>query len=372
VKRKQFTLQEQLLLAGRCDSVILDAADEALYRLGGLHANRSLPSLQSSSSTRSSRYSIDTSELANPAAGMDTAMMDSFRWLDGEDNLDLTLDDYHTHVVDAALHASKRTARRPSFRRNLSLTNLPFGRDSRSSSDQTTPRRGSSQLSQNQHRRMSTFQFKQQTPPPVPALDSAATHYQDPEARLKLRVYLASPQKFDEALEFGFPSLQVTSRPGSRRPSVSQQPPIATSGFGTFFDDDNGDPFSKKSQGEESETIQATDSKGPSFETPVRHAPRRPSLRKPDLSEAVRPHVWHTASEPYAHASAMNREMTLRMTLTRPDLRADENLLYPKGEDPLALDDLPPTMEGGDIWDRLGPKEDNMMKKLWRRVSRKI
>ena len=39
------------------------------------------------------------------------------------------------------------------------------------------------------------------------SIDAAATYYQDPEARMKLRKYLASPQKFDEAVAFGFPSL---------------------------------------------------------------------------------------------------------------------------------------------------------------------
>ena len=40
----------------------------------------------------------------------------------------------------------------------------------------------------------------------MPIIDPEAKHYQDPEARMKLRLYLASPQKFDEAIEFGFPA----------------------------------------------------------------------------------------------------------------------------------------------------------------------
>lgn len=59
------------------------------------------------------------------------------------------------------------------------------------------------------------------------------------------------------------------------------------------------------------------------------------------------------ASPALSGAGQMNREMTLRMTLTRPDLRADEDQLYgwqqqgsssPKStsvkDDPLALEDL--------------------------------
>ncbi|KAK5196777.1 hypothetical protein LTR16_006689, partial [Cryomyces antarcticus] len=65
----------------------------------------------------------------------------------------------------------------------------------------------------------------------MPTLDlsAEAKHYTDPEARMKLRLYLASPQKFDEALEFGFPSSDTIGTaistdserpiPGKRTPS---------------------------------------------------------------------------------------------------------------------------------------------------------
>ena len=64
--------------------------------------------------------------------------------------------------------------------------------------------------------------------------------------------------------------------------------------------------------------------------------------------------------------------MTLRMTLTRPDLRADEKALYANttGDDPLALEHLPPTKKEADIWDQL-PKERGTLKKFWKRVSGK-
>lgn len=373
VRRKQFTLQEQLLLAGRCDSVILDAADEALYRLGGRQANRSLPSLRNSSSSPSSVFSIDTADLEKCSAGMDHSMMDSFRWLDEDANLDLSLDDYHSHVIEAAMPATKPSSKGSSFRRNLSLTNLPFARSSTDKAPSLSGRRSSHfsiHTPQTYHHSLTALPIKQQSQQSYRSFDPPAAHYQDPEARLKLRVYLASPQKFDEALEFGFPSLQPTTRPSSRRPSVSTyHPAMAAAGTHTFYDDDNaslyGDP-------EEGDTASLPDFDSP--DTPLDGSFRPThhiSGSKPGSSDNSKLQTWHVASEPYAHASAGNREMTLRMTLTRPDLRADESVIYPKETDPLALDDLPPVADGGDIWDR-SQKDDNVMKRLWRRVSRRL
>ena len=62
--------------------------------------------------------------------------------------------------------------------------------------------------------------------------------------------------------------------------------------------------------------------------------------------------------------------MTLRMTLTRPDLRANEKALYASttGDDPLALEHLPPTKREEEIWDSL-PKNRSVVRRFWRKVS---
>lgn len=75
-------------------------------------------------------------------------------------------------------------------------------------------------------------------------------------------------------------------------------------------------------------------------------------------------------SDPFAQLLAGSREMTLRMTLTRPDLRADEQALYAKttGDDPLALEHLPPSKSEGDIWDTM-PKDRGIVRKFWRKMS---
>ena len=351
------------MLGGTSEAVILDAADEAVYRLGR-QANRSVPSLQTSSSSRSSSFSIDTIDLGESVEDMDDAMMDSFRWIEEDNDLDLTLD-YHNHIAEVA--DPKPSSRRPSFRRNLSLTNLPFVRDTRVSTDKAPS------LSGRSSRHSTTTPHSRQRNSSVsrascPIFDPGAAHYSDPEARLKLRVYLASPQKFDEAIEFGFPSLHRPSVSSSRRPSTAMhhhKPTTATSQ--TFYDDDNASLY-RKPEGGDTASLPEPDSPETPLD-PVFRPSERLANTIPSSRQQIRPHMWHTATDPYVHGRPGDREMTLRMTLTRPDLRADESLLYPKGDDPLALEHLPIT-DADDGWTK-AEKEGGIVKKLWRRISQK-
>jgi hypothetical protein len=57
-------------------------------------------------------------------------------------------------------------------------------------------------------------------------------------------------------------------------------------------------------------------------------------------------------------------EMTLKMTLTRPDLRTTEPTDI---DDPLRLADLPPADETVNVWDDL-PEPQGVVKKMWRRI----
>lgn len=60
------------------------------------------------------------------------------------------------------------------------------------------------------------------------------------------------------------------------------------------------------------------------------------------------------------------------MTLTRPDLRKDDDEraegVY-SDEDPLALAHLPSLGSNADIWDSL-PARDGVVRKWWQKVSR--
>jgi len=169
----------------------------------------------------------------------------------------------------------------------------------------------------------------------VSTFDPSAAHYQDPEARLKLRVYLASPQKFDEAIEFGFPSADVLSAASGvgkdgtflHQSHARQKLSDGSSNMRTFLaDDDEDDNISldgdqiSLGDPESPRTPQAVDSK-PAAIRPLRVYPNDVVSSK-ETSRNV------PEGGGYAQAPASSREMTLRMTLTRPDLRAHEEQIY--------------------------------------------
>lgn len=374
VQRKHFTREEQLLLSSHFESVIPDAADDIFYKFRH-QKNQSVPTLTTSlHSSKSSTTSTDEGFLIGPDSDMEKSTMDGFRWMEDEDELDLSLDDYHTHITPITDSFQKSPSRRPSFRRSLSLTNLPFG-GAKPSTKVLPPKPAeppptlpipSHQLSNHwvQSKDSRTRNVLERS------VDSPTKHYQDPEARLKLRVYLASPQKFDEALEFGFPSLEEIEIIPSRRPSLSKH--HTDSILHTFLNEDGISIFDSHS-GYDAETSVAEVDSSEHFPTTFFHASDRFPLFKPASNDFRGPYVQQCASsrasEPYAHVLAGSREMTLRMTLTRPDLRANENRLYAANDDPLALEHLPPVTNVGDIWDQ-HPKE-GMVKKLWNKMSRK-
>ncbi|CAG8977060.1 hypothetical protein HYALB_00005768 [Hymenoscyphus albidus] len=399
IKRKNFTAEERVMLDGRLqDKVILDAADEAVYRASRRVINPDDELLIPSPTLP------DT-----PLAAESQAYMESFRWMDKENNLDLrlVLDDYHANIEGAVLPDSTSN-QRPSFRRHMSITNLPFGRPSLSSSIQPRSPKGDSfsrsqtKPSQTRQRSRTLSLVTANNSPrssPTASIDPNATHYQDPEARLKLRVYLASPQKFDEAIEFGFPSMDSfttgdekdnraqtrTSRDGS-----DFKKSTATDGGRSFLDD-------TASLFEDDMSIADPDSPITPMAMEERFPPPhrasmynsgsigKSSKTSADCSQIgiIKPMVVKQADN-YVHSTPGSREMTLRMTLTRPDLRADESKIYGWQMKPkVDTHHMSPTIEdldekfeirgpfgGVDGW---GPeeKEGKGLKRLWQRVKGK-
>ena len=324
-------------------------------------------------------------------------MGNTFRWLDDEEDLDLKLDDYHAHLTETVVAASPPKARKPTFRRGSSSNSIPVGRVSTSSiklpiSQVPTPLPSPSLQTSHQRTRSRPHsgQFRWSRRPSIPRIDPEAIHYRDPEARLKLRVYLASPQKFDEAIEFGFPSLECGEKSNRRRAKSS-----GNGGRGndhnasthTFFDDDAGSLW--EADGGDADDASLPDIDAPKTPSDAVFKPthRLPNLSKSSLTDPIglaRPRSKPRTSDASARVLPGNREMTLRMTLTRPDLRDDETALYdwydgPEKDDPLALEDLPLGPDGtagvmgpfggSDGW---GPsKDDGVMKRMWKRVSRR-
>ncbi|KAG7073725.1 mucin [Colletotrichum scovillei] len=362
IRKRHLTTEEQIVASrNRRHDIILDPADEAIYkvrrRASSLIVQDELwsPTLSVRPSTMESRRpSQDTrkqmpksEEKKSPEAQKKRdSFYDSFRWLEEDDDLDLRLhlDDYHANLREDLPANSKQ--RRPSFRRHLSISKIPFGRNSLSTnrpgttpagaSHPTTPLFSSSPVSpqtsspghgRRRSRALSLISPKHSPQDTVAAFDPEAAHYQDPEARLKLRVYLASPQKFDEAIEFGFPSKEamVTTKPSKDvKPLKYRQSRAAlvdeSENLRTFLADDRSSIFSDDG---------SLDSDSPKTPHTVEMTALRPPPIKNDQLHSPKP------STEYARMPAEAREMTLRMTLTRPDLRAHEDQMYGWQQKPL-------------------------------------
>jgi len=385
-----------VVLAGRLrESVILDAADEAIYK-ASRRASRNLTTLLDPA-LPSPRTSTDSRPTGHDRIStMAESMYESFRWMDEEQDLDLklVLDDYHANL-DGFVIPTPDSNRRPSFRRTMSISKMPFGRNSLSSIQPRSPKFEPPTHSRQKSRTLSLIGPKHGGHDSISSIDPNATHYQDPEARLKLRVYLASPQKFDEAIEFGFPSMDGLADGTDKE----NKPPKRTSkdttgrsshatdrmaGLVSFLNDDSTSLY---------EDDDASMAEPDSPLTPmgidlglrpraVESAPAKDSKTSADFSHLGLKPTLVKQPDTYAHSMAGSREMTLRMTLTRPDLRADENTIYgwqtgiksPLREEPLAVEETEEKYEvrgplgGADGWGPL-EKENGVVKRFWNKVK---
>ena len=384
IQQKLFSPEEQLRLRHAYrDSVILDAADEACYRRDGPRPRRSssdslpseatLPVAQPSTVFWDSDSDSD-SEWDDVDSKMDQSLYDSFRWLDEDGDLDLSLDEYHAHVAEAASTKPKPRSR-PSIRRSLSLSqhshkhrpaaSLPQGLPQSQSITPLAPiisRRSTSRSISRPASRHQPFQHAPKSS--TSSIDPTAQYYHDPDARLKLRVYLASPQKFDEAIEFGFPSLDQNKENAAPEPTSPLPAPVARDCAGTFFEDDDGTMVGSPGGSLKEEPSP------PRMSSQLRETPR-PSIDDPSLLQR-RQSFLPGPKGVVPHRLPGNREMTLKMTLTRPDLRTESptpSTPSPR-EDPLQLAALPPADRRQQIWDSdLG--DPGVMKKMWRRLRRR-
>jgi hypothetical protein len=214
-------------------------------------------------------------------------------------------------------------------------------------------------------------------------VDASAAHYTDPDARKKLRQYLASPQKFDEAVEFGFPS----QSPPVVDPDIFKTSRSTSGNDAQHFLKENTVTFLDRYDEEESDD---TSSEG-GLESPVTPASTDDIFREsghygssifagldandvPSLNFNFTHDIFPLAKFP--EDPLANREMTLRMTLTRADLRANEDDLYGWGrkeDDPLALEELHVTDDTTGAHGAFAVKSNNrrsgMFKKILGRVK---
>ncbi|RXG43413.1 hypothetical protein VDGE_03102 [Verticillium dahliae] len=335
IKRQHLTSEEQIVVARlRRHNIKLTSPKDTVRRSGRRASNVAIPeSLCSLTLVPPRPQTMETHESRPwiPEAvqkGTDS-FYDSFRWLEEDDELDLRLhlDDYHANLRQELPPPTK--SRRPSFRRHLSITKVPFGRSSISSGRPGTthattpttpafPPSSSPLANQTGHvrrksRALSLISPKQSPKDATTGFDPAAAHYQDPEARQKLKLYLASPLKFDEAVQYGFPSTEGAvkemkpSEDDVIVPKMQEKPR-------TFLADDKSSIYSDEMSAAETDSPKTPHA----FEKPAVRPLRVPmELEGPDK-----------LVDEGSVGAPSSREMTLRMTLTRPDLRANEDQIY--------------------------------------------
>ena len=178
------------------------------------------------------------------------------------------------------------------------------------------------------------------------------------------------------------------SRPSTSRPSLNRDHRTAPAGIGgkSFLDDSNPSVFDALDDPDDDDASSLPERDSPY--TPVdAHFTETyllsPSEAPSSAGSALFPRTRPTARSNFEYEDPSykgremtgSREMTLKMTLTRPDLRRDEKAFYDNAagtEDPLALEHLPLPHQGqGDsIWDSCPPvQEGGVLKRVWRKVS---
>ena len=339
----------------------------------------SAPYLESPSSSDSECDSDWATDTESDDENMDHSLYDSFRWLDDDDHLDLTLEEYNNRsntTTNASPPKPRQPRRKPSFRRTMSFTSANRARRALSSSISHPVGPGSSQSSTvpsalaNKGGRDSTSRPPSGQPRPVlhaprsstSSIDPSARYYQDPEARLKLRVFLASPQKFDEAIKFGFPALDDDKKDDNDRPgrpeNAPERPSIPAKAqkiTGTFFEDEDGAVHGQRNDRKSARLSIKSPQSLPSPASAPNTLTKRQSGRM-------------AASRAGPRRLPGDREMTLKMTLTRPELRTDSPSTSPTSvEDPLKPADLSPASP--QIWDT-DLEDQNVMKKMWRKLRK--
>ncbi|KAK4945516.1 hypothetical protein LTR28_008007, partial [Elasticomyces elasticus] len=204
--------------------------------------------------------------------------------------------------------------------------------------------------------------------------------------------------KFDEALEFGFPKTEPTAQPlSTARPQRATSQQKSGSDQHILLDtaqDSWSSVYSRSEDGEDSSSLPDTDSPiTPIADTssafPIPTITRSTSssldsgLGRPPLA------FRDKSNDRFAPAVLANREMTLRMTLTRPDLRAPEEQLYgwqnnkpgsdrageAERSDPLALSELKLSddVDGTHGVFAVGGRQGNGFRRLWRSLrSRRV
>lgn len=362
IRKQHFSRKEQISLAVRCKRVLQrtspDLAEDVLRRC--LHAGREGDSVTIASRRRRRRSSatVDTDILIDEDfLECDALSKHSFDALAPEMEIyNLCSCPSSSKAKDGAIippapapavqesPSTHKQSRSRSLSRAITLAPMSLPPPELSAVPPVPPLPPPDQLPLVRHRALTAASSRPQFTGPTPGSQeptAEAKHFQQRDVRKQLRQYL-SPQKFDEALEFGF-AFSKDERALSS--SVTNQsfplrlPAPCLTGDDYGDDDDNNSPETSSPR------------------TPTAPDTAHPGIKKSsfDSSIEIRPSFFtalKTGKTRSPDDSFGDREMTIHMTLTRRDLRAPEEDVYGvqrpttsgvdvERVDPLALDTLP-------------------------------
>ncbi|EPQ65931.1 Bgt-3482 [Blumeria graminis f. sp. tritici] len=261
---------------------------------------------------------------------------DTFRWIDDEPEIDArsALDDYHANL-DGTTLSTRTHNRKPSFRRQVSINRTPLGK--RYTQPQTAPLGYPSLRSYHSQQKSQTSSLSPKSPRhrvractsvknDTISLRQDSPNYTQPQTN-----YLPSRVARNRLRSNSLFIDSLSSRPYETVPK--QQTTTADKSFlvddSTSLSDDGAstkDPESPLTPCAEI-SLQSPDSRKQPTNSISSNTVSPPKVSQ-DLSHpgAIRPMIVKQIDSP--NLSCGSREITLRMTLTRPDLRVDEAKIY--------------------------------------------
>ena len=305
VKRQHFSREEQILLTETCERSLADATPEVAEEV---YQRRLTFDREDGSACVPRRRSSETACEVDGLQELDFFDTDTIS-LQSDDSVDTAMEILKLYVRRRRSTSTYRSSLPPppppkdfvihqpkvkSLGRSFQLTPLPLPPPTLA----PVPPLPSPETLRNLSQAAS---LRRQHTEPLPE----AKYYQDPNARKTLKEY-ATPQKFDEALEFGFPSTeQVLSRSSGSDHSEHGRKTSLTHSV-------DGDKDSLSDTGPTTPTAIAT-----KYEPTVTQSSSIDSGVGLPLQVSLRPKTADRSRS----SSFNNREMTLRVTLTRPALR---------------------------------------------------
>ncbi|KAI0999895.1 hypothetical protein K3495_g8303 [Podosphaera aphanis] len=315
---------------------------------------------------------------------------DKFRWMNESSNPDLrsSLDDYHANLDGVVIPSPSRPIR-PSFRRQISINDIPFGRVNKLSEHQTRPEYPSNLNC----RRSRSRKLASANTTHIPLASQKASNKKTGRHGMRESYESSnSPETEQKISPKIFRSIDVPnalsrekhtiSQPHHTKNHVMKQIPFANDNLSLSENDaslgDSESPVTPTIEGSfQSATSRKTRSQTSAHFSPTSSTGNK-SLPNYTQTSIIKPMLVKKTDT--QNSPSGTKEITLKMTLTRPDLRSPDSdadlwqgtdILYRAQSLSEILDEKPEIkgpFGGPDGWEP-EDKIDSVVKRLWNRVT---